>query len=262
MAHRRWIKQRLLAHGRPAILFAGSSHRWSRNSCANVGEIFIADLNARNELKVRYQSYEKRVAAKGLGEALTQMPKATLPYFGTSLGKVAVLICIDAFDPGVIMSIFASSRGINRVGMILVPAYNPSQRLVRSCQHLSYIANCAVVYVNAMATAPHEKAQVFISGISLPTWRAQFRDVVKMINEQVKLDARMVESIPGVRNLRRLVHLADIGRHVDIQRIGPGQQLMKWIIPHGFPSEAAAIMTEKYPYVRGRLIANLAVEDA
>jgi predicted amidohydrolase len=260
-AHREWITSRLLQHGKPALIFAGSSHDWTEHGCVNVGEVFIADDDGRG-LKVHPQRYLKRVAAGGLGETLTQVTSPLLPYFGTSLGMIAVLICVDAFDPGVIMSIVASSRGIDRVGMILVPSYNPSERLVRSCQQLSYLANCSVVYVNALETARHRKAQVFLSGISLQTWHEQLTNIEKMVRSGVKLDRRIADSIPGVRSLERLVHLTEIGRGMQIVPLEPGGQLMKWVIPHGFVNEATITLSDKYPFNRGRILATLAsVED-
>lgn len=259
--HRDWIKTRLLTNAKPALIFAGSSHDWSDRGCTNVGEVFIADDDGGG-LRVYHERYRKRVAAGGLGETLTQVTDATLPYFGTSLGKIAVLICIDAFDPGVIMSIVASSRGIDRVGMILVPSYNPSERLVQSCQQLSYLANCCVVYVNAMATAPHDKAQVFLSGISLRTWLAQLNNHRELVNREVKPDHRIFDSIPGVGSLSRLGHIAEIAREISIEPLDAGGQLMKWVIPHGFANEAAITLHNKYPFSRGRILATLAsVED-
>lgn len=259
--HRKWLKDRLARHGKPALVFAGSAHEWTSQGCVNVGEVFIADDDGHG-LQVHHHLYQKRVAAGGLGETLTQVTSPFLPYYGTSFGKIAVLICIDAFDPGLVMSMVASSRGIDRVGMILVPSYNPSERLVRSCQQLSYLANCCVVYVNAMGSARHTKAQVFLSGISLSTWSAQLVDIVRMVKKGVRLDYRIADSLPGVRTLERLVHLTEIGRDLKIKALDSGGQLMKWIIPYGFANEAAITLSEKYPFNRGRILATLAsVED-
>jgi hypothetical protein len=189
MRHRRWIRTRLQQHGKPALVFAGSSHEWSSHDCANMGEIFISDCGDDGKLLIRYQRYEKRIAAKGLGELLRSVTRP-LSYFGTSIARIAVLICVDAFDPGVSLAMFAGSQGADRIDMILVPSYNPSRRLVYSCQQLSYLANCVVVYVNAMATAPHEKAEVFLSGIPLRTWRSQLSNIVDMITSRTRPDLR------------------------------------------------------------------------
>jgi predicted amidohydrolase len=258
--HRQWITDRLMQHGKSTLVFAGSSHEWTDHGCVNTGEVFIADDDGRG-LRVHHEQHRKRVAAGGLREVLTQVTSPILPYFGTSLGNIAVLICIDAFDPGVIMSMVASSRGIDRIGMILVPSYNPSEQLVLSCQQLSYLANCCVVYVNAMRTARHDKAQAFLSGIRLRTWHAQLENIVEMVKSRVRPDPRIVDSIPGVRKLSRLVHLTRIGRDMTIAPLDPGEQLIKWVIPHGFASEAAIILTEKYPFNRCRILASLSSEE-
>jgi predicted amidohydrolase len=270
--HRGWIEERLKKHGKPAIVFAGSSHQWTQHGCANIGEIFIADYNGNGAIHVHRQNYNKRVTAGGLGELLHQTTSPILKYFGTSLGKVACLICIDAFDPGVVMSLIASSRGIDRVGIVLVPSYNPSERLVRSCQQLSYHANCTVVYANSMETATHTKAQVFLSGIPLRTWHAQLNNIADMVNAGavgegkgkkkavVKPDHRIVDGIPGVWSLARLVHLTEMGRGMKIRPLD-GENLINWVIPHGFAAEAAVTMNEKYPLSRRRILASLASED-
>ena len=181
------------------------------------------------------------------------------PYFATSLGKVAVLICMEAFDPAMIMSVFANSRSYNRLDVILVPSYNRSRKLLRSCQQLSSLANCIVVYVNALGTARHDKAQVYLSGVSLGTWREQLQYVKAMVLSKKRLDRRMFESIPGVRNLRKLIHLASIGRDIQIKDIGPGPELKSWAIPLGFAAEAGGVMRMKHPINRERIIASLAL---
>jgi predicted amidohydrolase len=262
-AHRAWIKKRMIEHDRPVFLFAGSSHCWTKThaSCANIGRIFIADRQSDDTaLTVRFQRYEKRVAAKTLGEGLAQVPTPVLPYFGTSIGKIGVLICVDAFDPAIVMSVFANSSDSNfdRIGIILVPSYNPSRKLVRSCQHLSYLANCAVVYVNAFANAHHDRAQVFVSGISLRTWEAQLKNIKNFVDYEDPPDPRIFESIPGVRSVRRLVDLADFGREISVEEVSPGQgQLLRWKIPQGFIEEAQQRMNDKYPFNRRRVIASL-----
>jgi hypothetical protein len=70
-----------------------------------------------------------------------------------------------------------------------------------------------------------------------------------------------VDSIPGVRNLSRLAHLAEIGRDISIERLDAGGQLVKWVIPHGFANEAAITINEKYPFSRGRVITSLAADE-
>jgi predicted amidohydrolase len=256
--YRRWITSRLVRGGRPAIVFAGSSHQWQEAGCTNIGETFIAEPNHEGKIVVRHLRYEKRIAAKNQGEILLEtMP--IHPYFATSLGKVAVLICMEAFDPAMVMSVFANSSSYNRLDVILVPSYNRSRKLLRSCQQLSSLANCIVVYVNALGIARHDKAQVYLSGVSLGTWREQLQYVKAMVLSKKRLDRRMFESIPGVRNLRKLIHLASIGRDIQIKDIGPGPELKSWAIPLGFAAEAAGVMRTKHPVNRGRIIASLSL---
>uniref|UniRef100_UPI0035CB68E8 hypothetical protein n=1 Tax=uncultured Bradyrhizobium sp. TaxID=199684 RepID=UPI0035CB68E8 len=57
------------------------------------------------------------------------------------------------------------------------------------------------------------------------------------------------------------VHQTGSSSEMSITRIGVGDQLMKWVIPHGFASEAAIVMNDKYPFSRGRIIASLASEE-
>jgi hypothetical protein len=123
-----------------------------------------------------------------------------------------------------------------------------------------------------MGTAPHAKAQVFLSGIPLRTWHAQLNNIADMVNAgavgegkgnkktAVKPDHRVVDGIPGVKSLSRLVHLTEIGRDMNIRPLD-GEDLINWVIPHGFAAEAAATMNEKYPFSRRRILASLASED-
>jgi predicted amidohydrolase len=260
-SHRDWIRNRLRDAGRPAVVFAGSSHQWSEQGCANIGETFFADADDAGEIFIRHQQYEKRLAAKKMGETLTETQEPVHPFFATSLGKVAVLICMEAFDPAMVMSVFAHSRSYNKLDVILVPSYNRSEMLLRSCQQLSSLANCIVVYVNALGTAEHENAQVYLSGVSLKLWREQFEDIKTKVHAQAKPGPETVEGIPGVWNFRRLIKLAEIGRDIEIKNVGPGSGLINWTIPLGFASEAAGVMTAKHPESRGRIIASLLIDD-
>src|SRR5262249_53865297 len=108
--------------------------------------------------------------------------------------------------------------------------------------------------------APHDKAEVFLSGIPLDAWQAQLADIVKMVRRRVRLDRRIVDGIPGVRALSRLIHLTEIGRGITIKSLA-GDQLIKWVIPHGFANVAAITLNEKYPLSRSRILASLASED-
>jgi predicted amidohydrolase len=263
--HKDWIVERLNRHAKPALVFGGSSHVWDANgACSNIGHIFTCDAEVTGGgMKAREHVYEKRISAKSLGESVAQSSTPTLTYFGTSYARIAVLICVDAFDPGIVTSIMANSRddNIDRVGIILVPSYNPSKQLVRSCQQLSYLANCIVVYVNAFEHANHDRGQVFLSGIPLKTWKSQLENVEKLLGQQVKPDARVYRDIPGIPDPAALLSLVQVGREISDDDKLDGPTLMLWKIPHAFTAMASDVLLRKYPMNRHRILASLAVNQ-
>lgn len=203
---------------------------------------------------------EKRTSAKSLGEVIAPTPSPQLYYFATSVGRIGVLICIDAFDPGIATSIFANSRetNIDRLQYILVPSYNPSPKLLQSCRLLSYYGNCAVVYVNAMKDDSHEAAEVFISGVPLQTWKAQLRDFRGLVDSGITLDPRIFAAVPGLRQAGAIAQLADAAQRLDVseERIGSFTRRV-WTVPPEFVTKAGQTMAPKFPYNRARLIASL-----
>jgi hypothetical protein len=93
----------------------------------------------------------KRSPAKKAGESLSSIPGISLDIFRTFVGNVAILICSDAYDPNIISEMVLNSGPTDpmRVQFFIVPAYNQSDKLVRSCQVLSYFTNSSVLYCNS-----------------------------------------------------------------------------------------------------------------
>lgn len=254
------IKQGLKAAQRPLFVFAGSYHHWTEKSCVNAGMVFRSESDGRDGHSVHQDIIEKQTAAKGLGEIISPHPSAQLHYYATNIGRIGVLICLDAFDPGIATSIFANSResNIDRLQYILVPSYNPSSKLLRSCQHLSYYGNCVVIYVNAMRGAQHKSAEVFICGSPLVTWKRQLDDINRLVEHKLSLDNRIFAAIPGLKAPNSVIQLADAARGLNVisQRCGTFE-LTAWTIPPEFLTKAAQTMAPKFPFNRARLIASL-----
>lgn len=259
--HRKWILDRLDKLDRPAFVFAGSSHCWSRDrKVANIGQVFarLHDTSQQGFVTFAHR-HEKRTSARTLGESLTPCPVADLQYFGTDLGRIGVLICVDAFDPGIVNSAIANSRKNNfdRMQILLVPSYNPSSRLLKSCQQLSALANTTVVYVNAFRNPRHAAAQIFVCGVPVGRWRTQIQMIDMLIQNRIPLDQRVLAEVPGLSSLKQVVEVADAGRGLNIEKIGGDDRLIKWTIPQTFFSLAAQVMSAKQPLSQARLLSSL-----
>lgn len=245
---------------RPMLVFAGSYHKWSGDDCTNVGVVFRRERDRRGHLETRQDLIEKRTSAKSLGEVIAAAPTPQLNFFATSMARIGVLICIDAFDPGIATSIFANSYETNpdRLQYILVPSYNRSSKLLQSCQMLSYYGNCVVVYVNALKDARHADTEVYVSGVPLRTWKSQLDGFRELITSKKRFDQRIFAAVPGLRQAEIIAQLADVAQHLDVAEASPGPFVIRtWSIPPEFVTKAAQTMAPKFPYNRARLISSL-----
>ena len=153
--------------GRPILVVAGSRHEprtVQRPSGAayvewhNVARIVCSDELCNNPNQpCKEFLHDKLVSATKAGEIIARPSEIDVKYYDTVLGRIAVLICVDAYDPTVILSLInpelnrhSSKRGNknNSLDFVLVPAYNYSPKLYYSCQVLSMIAQCTVLLVD------------------------------------------------------------------------------------------------------------------
>ena len=147
----------------PVFVVAGSRHEYHQSgpSCHNVARIIVN--NALNTAPAGYSKpsvyrHNKVIPAAKVGERLSAPDGIVAQYYDTKLGRIAVLICVDAYNPTLMFSLFdpklrqrggADENDSDRLDFILVPAYNYSPKLYYSCQVLSLLCKCTVLLVDA-----------------------------------------------------------------------------------------------------------------
>lgn len=192
----------------PVFLLAGSRHEYAASSpysaasCHNIARVFV-NKALKTKTSVTNTDFEfphyKLVPATKAGEVLSPRNSIKTRYYETSLGRIAVLICVDAYDPTILFSMLYprlfAPKGVganqpNRVDLILVPAYNLSPKLYYACQVLSLLCKCTVVLVDAcskFSRAPQgarsgkEKCvELFFRGRAFRDIRSETKDIGKV----------------------------------------------------------------------------------
>jgi len=202
------IQRKIMGLEFPMFVLAGTRHEKenSPEKCANVAKIFVND-NLKNtvadHLPPNYQyQHEKVVSATKAGEILSPPSRIGANYYDTALGRIAVLICVDAYNPTVIFSLLdqkiynpANSFDAlsDRIDFILVPAYNFSPKLYYSCQILSLLCRCTVLLVDACShwskygdeKVKRKEVELFYNGRSF----SDIRDEDSQIGEELSVQS-------------------------------------------------------------------------
>ncbi|MEM1052542.1 MAG: hypothetical protein AAGI28_10650 [Pseudomonadota bacterium] len=163
----------------PIIALIGTSHVFKKDhetagslsgdeyyetSLQNVGRLFFSEALRDAWVSGSGNSPEKifkATPASRVGERLSSARsenRIKLYGYNTVLGRVAVLICSDAYDPTIILEIAAKCADPNlRPNYILVPSYNASLVFPDLCQILSFVTRSIVILVDACAYEHKEK---------------------------------------------------------------------------------------------------------
>lgn len=165
---------------RPILCVAGSRHQWipedGEDKCVNrayvIPNTHLKTNNLLDQDEIKYE-VDKANSAKKAGELLSVCDKPQVKVFETILGKIAILICVDIFNPSIVLSVLnsRSSTPDKPFDYILVPAYNFSPKLYYSCQVLSLLCNTTVLLVDSCSETSgkskvkkEKQVTVFISG--------------------------------------------------------------------------------------------------
>lgn len=207
---------------KPSVAILGSSHRrkpipsdpdkpqlLDEYKVENVAQVFFSKslLSSVDRPTVdNPKGVWKVTPASKVGERLSRPKDITLHGFNAVFGRVAVLICSDAYDPSIIFELFARSQEADeKPDFIVVPSYNDSGKFPELCQVLSFMTNTVVVMVDA-----HDgdnkycgKAQIWACGIpaeelSKGVWR--------------ELDVCAYHKTLTVENSRTCIELWDVYR--------------------------------------------------
>ncbi len=169
----------------PVFVVAGSRHesvdRDGAKYCSNRAKIFVNDIldtrkDARSE-PIRYPiDHDKIVSAEKAGEWLDTPRNPRLRYYDTRLGRIGVLICVDAYSPNVIFSLInnRSVHSQHKLDYLLIPSYNMSPIFSYACQILSLTCETTVLLVDACKVSASKPV-----GVALYVGGRLFSDIVE-----------------------------------------------------------------------------------
>jgi hypothetical protein len=166
----------------PVFAVLGTYHRkeklsgpenrvWPGHVAQNVARIALSHHLRDEGNEDSFRDILKTTPASKAGELLTGFHGIDMQVFDTIIGKLAVVICSDAYDPSIVLEFFAESGPSEyRRDIILVPSYNRSDKLTHMCQVLSLISRSIVVMVDACSerTSSSEhfsKSSVWVCGV-------------------------------------------------------------------------------------------------
>ncbi|MCP4079314.1 MAG: hypothetical protein GY743_03630 [Planctomycetaceae bacterium] len=194
------IQTKIDAVDRPVFLIAGTRHdpNPATGECFNRARIFINKaLNTapRSEPLSGPITHDKLVSAEKSGEKISVPPGVEITYYDTCLGNIAVLICVDAYNPSVIFSMINQRRNHRKdfIDYIIVPSYNSSPKLYYACQVLSLLCQCSVLLVDAcgVSSQPSNKKpaeiEFFVHGRSFSHIKTSVDEENTNVGEELEL---------------------------------------------------------------------------
>lgn len=159
----------------PVFLIAGSRHESVEEkggiTVKNYAKIFTND--ALKETTVPPPQlpidHEKIVPAQKMGEQLTPNRTPKVSFYETPIGRIGVLVCIDAYSPNIILSITHSQIEDAKIDYLIVPSYNNSSKFYYACQSLSLISGTVVLLIDGcrLSLSQRRNVELFIDGRSI-----------------------------------------------------------------------------------------------
>ncbi len=184
------VKDILKATERLSLVVLGSAHEFKPglSGKTNVNEIPYQEVRVENVARLFFseslldamqvrrggvnpREIKKRTPAWKVGERLSSPEDPKLYGFNTPFGRLAVLICSDAYDPTIAMKVAKMSvKEEQKPHFIVVPAYNASDCFPAMCQLISLLTRSTVVLVDACKAGeayPYgwSKSQIWICGM-------------------------------------------------------------------------------------------------
>jgi hypothetical protein len=192
----------------------GREHRqWPGHLAQNVARIALSHHLRDEDDRDTFREILKRTPASKAGELLTGFHGIDMQVFDTIIGKLAVVICSDAYDPSIVLEFFAESGPTEyRRDIILVPSYNRSDKLTHMCQVLSLTSRSVVVMVDACSqrtstSENFEKSSVWVCGVPVTNeTKGALRDkhkVCSWVTEEVSPEGQikvLKVSLPALHN--------------------------------------------------------------
>ena len=212
------VQETIDSYPQPVFLVMGTRHDYNDDSrtCANQARIFankiLDDLPKPDPPDDRPILHEKQISATKAGERISPAKVSNLQYYSTKYGNIGVLICVDAYNPTVLFSLLNSKLDIElqSLDIILVPAYNLSDKLYFACQILSLLCGCYVVLIDACSESNRtdkyekpERTELFVAGRSFYDLHRQDHSVgtsLETSNEFIKAWDLSVDFLKLLRN--------------------------------------------------------------
>ena len=160
------------------FIVAGSRHEFLKKEgqvveAWNRAKIYanskLANLDRAKDSPIVFPiNQEKIVSAQKAGEYINVPTPSRISYYESKIGRIGVLICVDAYSPNVIFSLL-NQRDMGspeKLDYILVPAFNMSRKLYYACQVLSLTCQTVVVLVDACKHSRRKKTRLalFVGG--------------------------------------------------------------------------------------------------
>ncbi|MEM6477815.1 MAG: hypothetical protein AAF647_02090 [Pseudomonadota bacterium] len=160
------------------FLLAGSRHEVDRANRKVIAAWNRAKIFANTKLACHPRAedspfmfpvdHEKIVPAEKAGERITIPRKPTIGYYETRLGRIGVLVCVDAYSPNVLFTLLNQRQlgAEEKLDYILIPAYNMSPKFYFACQVVSLACQTVVVLADSCSVSPRKKERValFVGG--------------------------------------------------------------------------------------------------
>jgi hypothetical protein len=114
--------------------------------------------------------HAKLTSAVSQDERIRVPSDRRLRIYRSASGVFSVFVCLDAFDPSLVLRVMLSNHPhseVEKIQVIFVPSFNEgrSRGFVEACKDLSYATRAVVVYVNCRANEPRH--QVYVAGTEL-----------------------------------------------------------------------------------------------
>jgi predicted amidohydrolase len=113
--------------------------------------------------------HAKKVSAHTIHEKVVLPYSRFVKYYWTSYGTIAILICLDSYDPTLLIGMVTASYNENlkyrRADVVFVPSYNPDPMgAISAARTLSYLLSNVVVLTNEYSCGGASKRSVFVCG--------------------------------------------------------------------------------------------------
>lgn len=146
-----------IANDYETYIIAGTFH--DEETLFNTGYIFSPGKEIEDKLPIKHL---KKCSALSIGEEIRIPYERYIDYYCYKFGYFTVLICLDSFDPSLIVQVLRAHKTSSPdVDLIFVPSYTPdSYKADIACKEISMATGSIVSYVNCSNYAPQSSVHI------------------------------------------------------------------------------------------------------